>query len=77
MSAMCWFFIAVQENEAYQGWVTFFGVMTGVGGLLIIVGVIVGVWRNRETVKENVQKGVNFVKKKTLRKSENVQELKF
>lgn len=77
MSAMCWFFIAVQENEAYQGWVTFFGVMTGVGGLLIIVGVIVGVWRNRETVKEKVQKGVNFVKKKTLRKSENVQELKF
>jgi len=45
--------------------------MAGVGGLLIIVGV----WRNRETVKEKVKYGVNLVK--TLRKSKNVQELKF
>jgi len=71
MSGFCWLWIALLGEGAYQGWVTFFVVMTGVGGLLIIVGV----WRNRETVKEKVKSGVNFVK--TLRKSENVQELKF
>lgn len=71
LSAMCWFFIAVQENDAYEGWETFFGVMTGIGGLLIIYSV----WKSRKDIKKVVKSGVKSVK--SLRKSENVQELKF
>ena len=71
LSAMCWFFIAVQENDAYEGWETFFGVMTGIGGLLIIYSI----WKSRKDIKKVVKSGVKSVK--SLRKSENVQELKF
>jgi hypothetical protein len=71
VSAMCWLFIGVQENDAYEGWVIFFSVMTGLGVLLIIYSI----WKSREKVKETVQTGVEYVK--TLRKPENVQELKF
>jgi hypothetical protein len=71
VSAMCWFFIAVQENEAYEGWETFFGVMTGVGGLLIIYSI----WKSRKDIKTVVQSRLERVN--PFRKSQNVQELKF
>ena len=69
MSGMCWLFVGVSGSE-YEGWATFFGVMTGLGGLLIIFSL----WKNRQTVKETVQSGVEFVK---TRRSKDIEELKF
>ena len=48
VSAMCLIF-AANGDDVWEGWATFFGVMTGVAGLYLLIGLC----QDRENVKKN------------------------